>query len=61
MDFYCAEENCPATGVAPYVLRLPDEACMDEQNFATVFCPHCGRSLRKKKGGSAAPNDRNRG
>jgi hypothetical protein len=45
MDFYCPEKGCPAAGVAPYVLRLPDEACMDERNLAAVFCPHCGKTL----------------
>jgi len=49
MDFYCPEKNCPSSGIEPYVLRLPDEVYMDERNLATVFCPHCGKSLVQKR------------
>jgi hypothetical protein len=57
MDFYCPEEKCPSTGRDRYVLSLPDEACMDERNLATVFCPHCGKSLvRKDTGVDAVSN-----
>ena len=55
MDFYCPEKNCPSSGIERYVLRLPDEAYMDEQNLATVFCPHCGRTLVRKKTDSETP------
>ena len=55
MDFYCPEKNCPSSGIQTYVLRLPDEAYMDEQNLATVFCPHCGRTLVRKKTDSETP------
>ena len=54
MDFYCPEKDCPSAGVEPYVLRLPDEVYMDERNLATVFCPHCGKSLLPRKGKSEA-------
>lgn len=47
MDFSCPEEECNYDGAGPYVLKLPKEACMDEHNVATPFCPHCGQALKK--------------
>lgn len=53
MDFYCPEKGCSAPSDEP-VLRLPDEACMDERNLAAVFCPRCGQTLVPKRSGSNA-------
>lgn len=47
MEFSCTEEACNYDGVGPYVLSIPQEACVDEHNIATPFCPHCGRALIK--------------
>jgi len=47
MDFSCAEEECNYDGAGPYVLNIPREACVDEHNIATPFCPHCGQALIK--------------
>ena len=47
MEFSCPEKECQYEGVGPYVLSIPQEACVDEQNVATPFCPHCGGSLVK--------------
>jgi len=47
MEFSCTEEACNYDGVGPYVLNIPQEACVDEHNIATPFCPHCGQALIK--------------
>ncbi len=41
MEFYCIDKTCPSRGSGPYVMRLPAELCVDEQNRAAIFCPHC--------------------
>ena len=48
MEFSCPEKECGYDGVGPYLLNIPQEACVDEQNVATPFCPHCGNALLKK-------------
>jgi hypothetical protein len=47
MEFSCPEKECGFDGVGPYVLNIPQEACVDEQNIATPFCPHCGNTMKK--------------
>jgi hypothetical protein len=47
MEFSCPEKECVYEGLRPYVLNIPQEACVDEQNVATPFCPHCGQKLTK--------------
>ncbi len=47
MEFSCLVEGCNYDGVRPYVLNIPQEACVDEHNIATPFCPHCGKALIK--------------
>ena len=47
MEFSCPEESCNYDGLGPYVLNIPQEACVDEHNLATPFCPHCGQALIK--------------
>ena len=47
MEFSCPEKKCGFDGTGPYVLNIPQEACVDEQNIATPFCPHCGNTMKK--------------
>ena len=47
MEFSCPEKECEFDGVGPYVLHIPQEACVDEQNMATPFCPHCGNTMMR--------------
>ena len=49
MIYYCAQEACPYDGPQPYQLELPPEACMDAQNCAVVFCPHCKTEMKIQK------------
>ena len=39
------DENCPAD-IKPYAMEIDDEAVMDRNNMAAVFCPHCNRTLK---------------
>lgn len=41
------DENCPSD-IKPFVMEIDDEAVMDVNNIATVFCPHCNRTLESK-------------
>ena len=41
MDYYCNATSCSYDGDGPYVLSLPPEACIDENNCAIVYCPYC--------------------
>jgi hypothetical protein len=47
MKFSCPETACNFDDAEPYVLNIPHEACFDEHNVATPFCPHCGSKLKK--------------
>jgi hypothetical protein len=47
MEFSCPDKECGFDGTGPYTLNIPQEACVDEQNIATPFCPHCGNILKK--------------
>ena len=47
MEFGCVRAECPYDGPRPYVLKVPPEACVDEHNCATFFCPHCAGELVK--------------
>jgi len=47
MKFSCPEQDCGYDGAGAYELNIPQEACVDEQNIATPFCPHCGATLVK--------------
>jgi len=49
MKFSCPETECEYGGTGSYELNIPQEACVDEQNIATPFCPHCGNSLVKSE------------
>ena len=39
------DENCPSD-VKPFTMEIDDEAVMDVNNIAAVFCPHCKRTLK---------------
>ena len=54
MDYYCATKTCSYDGQGPYVLSLPPEACIDENNCAIVFCPYCQGQMEIKRPGRAA-------
>jgi len=47
MEFSCPEKKCNFDGNGPYVLNIPQEACVDEHNIATPFCPYCGQTMTK--------------
>ena len=49
MKFLCPEKECVYGGTGSYELTIPQEACVDEQNIATPFCPHCGNTLVKSE------------
>ena len=49
MDYFCEKSTCPFEGEKPYVLSIPTEACVDQHNIATLFCPHCGGKLTVKE------------
>ena len=38
------DEKCSADA-KPFTFEIDDEAVMDHNNMATVFCPHCNRTL----------------
>ena len=44
--FYCNSEDCTHADNGPFVLELPQEAVMDGNNLATIFCPRCGKPMR---------------
>ncbi len=56
MEFSCFKKGCPYGGKGSYKLKIPPEACVDEHNCATFFCPHCNSELIKieHKGNSKA-------
>jgi hypothetical protein len=41
MKYYCPKKTCSLEGDKPFILKISIEACMDEKNVATVFCPYC--------------------
>jgi len=45
--FYCNSENCTHGDKGPFVLELAQEAVMDGNNMATIFCPRCGKSMKQ--------------
>jgi len=53
MDFLCVEKACTFTSdihiSESFVMTIPVEACVDKDNIATIFCPHCGSKLKEKK------------
>ena len=47
MEFSCYRKECPYEGKGSYILTIPQEACVDEHNCATFFCPFCNGELTK--------------
>jgi len=45
--FYCNSETCIRAEKGPFVMELAQEAVMDGNNLATIFCPHCGRPMKQ--------------
>lgn len=44
--FYCNSDACTDADKGPFVLELAQEAVMDGNNMATIFCPRCARPMR---------------
>ena len=45
--FYCNSERCTHADKGPFVLELAQEAVMDGNNLATIFCPQCGKPMQQ--------------
>jgi NADH pyrophosphatase NudC (nudix superfamily) len=45
--FYCNSEMCTHADNGPFVLELAQEAVMDGNNLATIFCPRCGKPMKQ--------------
>jgi transcription elongation factor Elf1 len=46
--FYCNSEICTHAGnEGPIVLELAQEAVMDGNNMATIFCPRCNKPMKQ--------------
>lgn len=45
--FYCNSDTCIHGDKGPFVLELAQEAVMDGNNMATIFCPKCGKPMRE--------------
>ena len=39
------DEKCPSE-TKPFMIEIDEEAVMDVNNIATVFCPHCNRKMK---------------
>jgi ribosomal protein S27AE len=44
--FYCKSEFCTQADHGPFILELAQEAVLDGNNLATIFCPRCGNPLQ---------------
>ena len=44
--FFCNSEGCIHTDRGPLVIELPQEAVLDGNNLATIFCPRCGKPMK---------------
>lgn len=45
--FFCNSESCTHADKGPFVLELAQEAVMDGNNMATIFCPKCGKPMKQ--------------
>ena len=45
--FYCNSDTCIHGDKGPFVLELAQEAVMDGNNLATIFCPKCGKPMKE--------------
>lgn len=48
MEFFCTDEMCPFEGGGPFTIEIPQEACVDVHNIASIFCPYCNNMLSPK-------------
>ena len=56
--FCCESENCHPADGKPYQIAIQSEAIMDENNLASIFCPHCRTPLvRCRPNGACADQD----
>jgi len=44
--FYCHNETCGNHESGLFFIDLPEEAIMDDNNLATIFCPKCGKQMK---------------
>ena len=45
--FHCNNDECCTREKEPYIYEIEHEAWMDEQNIATVYCPHCNCTMEQ--------------
>jgi NADH pyrophosphatase NudC (nudix superfamily) len=45
--FYCNSDRCTHGDKGPFILELAQEAVMDGNNMATIFCPRCGKPMKQ--------------
>jgi hypothetical protein len=43
--FHCINKDCSFGKTNDSVYEIEQEAWMDENNIATIFCPHCKKEL----------------
>ncbi len=43
--FFCHNDKCSSDQRGLFFIDLPEEAVMDQNNLATIFCPKCGRKM----------------
>ena len=48
--FFCNSNACTQSGKGPFILELAQEAVMDGNNLATIFCPRCGKEMKPLPG-----------
>lgn len=51
--FYCHSEACSGKRDDLFFIDLPEEAIMDKNNIATIFCPKCGKEMSSFGPGSS--------
>ncbi len=44
--FFCNSNACNQSGNGPFILELAQEAVMDGNNLATIFCPRCDKEMK---------------
>jgi hypothetical protein len=47
IKFICTNPDCSYTEFGPFEIELRTESYMDENNIATLFCPHCKSALSR--------------
>lgn len=46
IKLHCRNDEKCSADVKPFTMEINDEAVMDANNMAAVFCPHCNRTLK---------------